>query len=883
MRRLLFLIFIPLMMAQFVTGQSVYYMQQDASWEVRYSAYRKADHFTNLVVKQLALAHLKIPEKTSFTFFYNYGASVSFEQGSQLEVSLSLTPSVCTGDVSVRKYDLQQLLIPAICSFRLAVISPVKGEVFSSIHDDFSMAELLPGYALASFPDSLWTAGCRIEVEFRAFRFDEPSFKRIERELYAIRDYDAAATFSDTLEKRIRHSRVSKQTPEEAFRTYVFSNKGSYLLGEAAKTKTEIVPGNDPRQLLTKVPVVQFQFEDLTDFYINNGISGRLTGPAYHKLAISFSHALGDALSLSQSVDYYSSPFYYKLYSNSTTAAQLLNAKRALLKFQKSRGIKQFDFKLLSREIVREYILLGEKLMAEGRFAEAVDLLTSGQRFCSINPLIFIPDRLVAELANARSGLTASYIRIVQKALDNNLPSLADKYLSEAMLYAGRYGMSAADSAGFAGLYSLLTGKNLQSGKNLLSQHKYQEALTEFDKAVVIATQFRLVAVLKQAEAGQVEAANGIYSELFNKSAKALQEGSPEKSAGLLKDATGFAEAYPAFKPDPVSLDSLTKLIAFASFESLVNQAAELSKGHEFKKAVDLLIQATEISREYHIISTALYDSIVDRAVITRINSLLSESRLKLWAGEPENALMIAGEAMQLASVFNLSNSQDIKHQYVSVMELADESLCNSVKGEIISLINRADESYSQNKFEEASSLVLQARELIYKRAACGLNTIELNKLTAKYQHPAHWNETVKQAKSLIAEGDYVKGVEMIQQAGALFNYYRLDTLGLVNAGLYEIAMTSEHLPLIRHATGYYITRGGYDQAMQLLEKMRLSGVNPVETNDFQESLGRELARRDVAETDMLDLKTMLRVYTGGDKWYRRFSEVYRFHVENRE
>ncbi|NTW26092.1 MAG: hypothetical protein HGA37_15445, partial [Lentimicrobium sp.] len=298
-------------------------MQHDASWEVRYSTYRMADHYTNLVVKQLALAHLKIPEKTSFTFFYNYGASVSFQQGSQLEISLSLTPSVCTGDILVREFDLQKLLIPAVCSFRLAVINPVKGEVFSSIHDDFSMTELLPGYTVASFPDSLWTAGSRIEVEFRAFRFDEPSFRRIERELFAIRDYDAAATFADTLEKRIRHSRVSRQTPEEAFRIYVFCNKGSYLLGKAASTKSEIVPGNDPRHLLARVPVVQFQFKDLTDFYISNGIAGQLTGNAYHKLASAFSDALGDALLLSQSVDYYSSPFYYRLFSNSTTTTQL--------------------------------------------------------------------------------------------------------------------------------------------------------------------------------------------------------------------------------------------------------------------------------------------------------------------------------------------------------------------------------------------------------------------------------------------------------------------------------------------------------------------------------------------------------------------------------
>jgi hypothetical protein len=139
----------------------------------------------------------------------------------------------------------------------------------------------------------------------------------------------------------------------------------------------------------------------------------------------------------------------------------------------------------------------------------------------------------------------------------------------------------------------------------------------------------------------------------------------------------------------------------------------------------------------------------------------------------------------------------------------------------------------------------------------------------------------VKSAGDLIATGDYIKGIETMQQAGAVFNYYRLDTLGLVNTGLFEFAISSGHIPLIRHATGHYITRGGYDQALQLLDRMRLAGATPAETNELQESLARVIAERDLTETDMLDLKVMLKVYTNSDKWYKRFAEVYRYHIEN--
>ncbi|MHC1775424.1 MAG: hypothetical protein AB9834_08435 [Lentimicrobium sp.] len=879
---MLFLISLFLVFLQIAQGQSIYSLQQDASWEFRFTSSRKAPSYNNQVIKQLALAHLKVPEKTGFFFYYSYGASISFQQGNQLDVSLALTPSVCTGDVVVRDFNLQQLLVPARCSIRLSLINPIKGEVFVSIHDSIRLTDLLAGFTLATFPDSLWAAGSRIEAEFKGFVFDEPGYKRIEKELYAIRDYDAASTLADTLEKKIRLARIRQTTPEDAFRTYVFCNKGVFLLRESLKTKTEIVPGHDPRGLIQKVPVIAFQFNDLSDFMISEGIAGPLAGNVYLNLSSAFGNALSDALKLSQKVDYYSSPYYYRLFSNSTTTGQVWQASKVLLRFAERKGIKDVDFKLLSVRILDEYLRIGHIMMDDGRYAEAVDLLSSANRFCKANPAISIQERLVAELSNARSGLTASYIRIVQKSLDNNLPSLADKYLSEAMLYSQRYGMSSADSAGFAGLYGLLSGSNIQSGNSYLAKSNYYSALAEFDKAVSIASRFKLNQVLRQAEEGQVKAVSMIYAEMFDKAARALSDGKPAEAGLLLDEAGEFAGAYPAYKPDPVSVDSLKTKIALVSYNSLLSEAVEMAKSRSYAKAVELLLRATDLSREYAIAEDALYDSVISKAGIPRINEMLSGSRLKLWAGEPEAALALADEAMQLASVFGISGRHEINQQYSSVMEIADETLCNRVKGELSSLINRADESFSQNKFDAASEFVFQARELIYSRASCGLNTLELNRLTEKYRSPVRWNETVKNANSLIASGDYFKGIEMIQQAGALFTYYRLDTLGLLNTGLFEIAISSDYLPLIRHACGYYLTRNSYDQSLHLLDRMRLNGATEADACELQESLARGLAGRDVAETEMLNVKVMLKTYTKGDKWYSRFAEVYRYHVENR-
>ncbi|MFH1120156.1 MAG: hypothetical protein V1775_10040 [Bacteroidota bacterium] len=883
MRRTLIAFFLIICILPLAEGQSIYSLQRDDSWQFKFSTSRKSDLYTNLILNQLALAHQKIPEKTTVTFFFNYGVSVGFQQGNLLDVSLSLTPSICTGDVEVRDFDLQNLLIPASCYFRIALIHPVKGEVFSLSRDQFPLSDLLAGSTIASFPDSLWSQGCRIDVGFRGFRFDELSFKRIERELFAIRDYDAAASMADTLEKRIRQARRRLHTPQEAFRTYVLCNKAVYLLDQAINTTTEIVPGNDPRGLRSKFPVIKYQFIDLVNFYISEGIAGPLSGNSYLNQAIGFGDALTDALKLSQRVDYYSSPIYYRLYANSISAGQLVEAAKSIGNFAESRGFHAVNFSMISERIVEEYIKRGKLLMQDGRFAEAVDILTSGIRFCDVNPTVVLPEKLISALDKARKGLTDSYIRIVRKALDNNLPALADKYLAEALQNAtGNNNLNAADSAGFAGLYAVLTGKNIQAGNNYLNNKNFQEALSEFDKAYAVASRFELHESIVLAEDGLKKAVHGIYRKLFEKSEMALNDGNPELAAARLSEALEFTDGYAMYQPDPVTIDSLRRKIALVSYKALVQSAAEMVKVSDFENAVSVLLQASAISCDQSISHTALYDSIAVEAGNARAISLLSEGRLKLWAGEPEEALELAGEVMRLISMLGPGSKPEINVQYASLMVMADESLCSRVKGELNSLISRASENFSQNKFSEAARLVMAARELIYSRAGCGITTVELNKLTSKYQHPVNWNDMVKKATTLISNGDFLQGIEMIQQAGAVFNHYRLDTLGLVNTGLFELAMASEHLPLIRHATGHYITRDGYEQALKLLGRLRSLGELSEATVELQESLARVLADRDVAETSVVDLKAMLKAYTGGDKWYKRFASVYRYHIENR-
>jgi len=860
-------------------AQSVYFRQLEGSSKIEFASIARNDKFTHQVIKQLALAHLKVPEKTSFIFHYNYGVSLGFGKFGKMAVSVSLMPEICTGDVMVRGFDVQSLLVPSSCDLRILVNNAVEGEIYRSEVQNVSLSGLLAGDVYAEFPDSLWKQGNTIIAGFSNFRFDETGYLKLEQELTAIRDYDAAADLADTLENLVRKARVKKHNIKDAFSLFSTCTKGRAMLLQSVRANTRIVPGNDPRNLAGIIPVVVFQIDDLNSYLMNQGLVQGLTGNIYTGVRDGYLQSLKTGLQLSQHSGYYSSPFYYRLFAGSFHAGYLWHALKQINGFAKTNNLS-LNQRLLSDAFVEAYLIEGKVLAAEGRYAEAVDLLSSGLQFAGVNPFIGDKNKLKIMLADVRRGLTGSYVRIVRKALDNNLPALADKYLNEAMLFLSKDAEN-ADTLVFSELFAILSGKNLVAGERLLASGDYDLALAEFERAESISIRFHIESVRLQAAQGVTSAVSGIYSLKLRELHSAINQNLPDLADKHLEAVGQLATDYTAFKPDWFALDSLNRQIGLLRFSQSLDRAGKYSHEYKSDSAVSEMLTSATLIRKYNLPQSNLFDTLVSTVIFPRIRSLISEGRLKLWAGEPEPALNLAGEAQTMIQTFNLQHKRALATDYKDLLEIAEASVCSKVKGQLASLLNQIDDSYAANQFDLAEDKVFIARELIFSKAACGLSTTGLNEIRQKYEPRIQWHMLMKQADEKINAGEFLPGIESLQQAGAVFSYFRLDTLGLANTGLYEMAMKSYNLPLISYATGYYIARRGFDRAFELVKRMHALDVPVEQVTDFQESLGRALALRDLAEIDSPDIKKLLKAYTGGDKWYKRFAEVYRFHFMN--
>ena len=412
----------------YISGQEVYSTDREGAWAFHYNPSAAANRANNQIINQLALAHKKITEKTSFTFHFSYNLSLNYGQNGHLDASILMTPGISTGDVTMNGFDLSGILIPGKCNFSLGLYNAYGELILVKDYQQLSLSEMNGKNLLTSFPDSLWSKGNRLQVEFSSFDFTDQHQQLAIRELNDLMDYKAAISLADMLENRIRKVRVRQLTPGAAFGEVVFNNKSIRLLGEAAQVQTILLPGNDPGQLSSKYAVVRFRSNELIEYLLKAGSLSPGAGNAYLQVSSAYVATMKNVLRITQNTDHQSSPFYYRLFSNCLSLSQINDFDKLLNRYSTAKGLGRINTNLLSKRILQGLQQFADELMNNERYAEAVDLLASGEKFARANPSVSMPVSLAQKLDQARSGLTASYTRVVQKALEGKLPDLANKY-----------------------------------------------------------------------------------------------------------------------------------------------------------------------------------------------------------------------------------------------------------------------------------------------------------------------------------------------------------------------------------------------------------------------------------------------------------------------
>ncbi len=855
-------------------AQTIFEQSDTSRYVFSYVPYERSTN--NKVINQLALAHLKVPERTSFTYSFRHRLSINFRNSDSLFIMLDVKSLNVTGDKLIKDFDIQKLLRPSRYEISISIEDPLSGTVYNEskkVVMDNGIVQV------ASIPDSIWKDGVKAELHIKNVSFTEEDYRKIELELTAIRDYYASAALGDSLLKNIQKERKKHTSFSNVIKLYVTSVKGLYLLNQSINQESVIVPGRDPLNIASRNKLIQYNFEE----YISHLTTSRqplFTGNVYKEFAGAYVQSLKDANKLSQKVDYYSSPFFYKLYSNSITSSQLLKAEEHFLTEVKRRGFKDFNATRLMNEIMHKYISESEVLLAEDRYLEAVDLLAGAQKLKNLSPYDQVSGEVEDALAYARKGLIYSYTEIMQKALDKNLVSLAEKYLIEVENYITRYEMTNTETGPFREIYIRMADIHAQLGRNAYNKNDFHLSLAEYTKALELLNGFNS-GIRPKITDGIFMAVRSIYNNSINEVDMLLHQNKFADAEALLIKAEQFALEHPGFFPDKYQVFTLKYRIAALKYNAILADLQLKEHQNVTEHMLADLIEANDLRKEYDLPDYEKLDELKISIGIKHVNDLFSKGRLKHWASQPDSALILASSAHAIATQLNLNYLDEVKTQYTELLAQAGATFCNEAKEEFISLLDQADLLFLENKFTEALNKTNQARELVYLKSSCGLTTLPINKLLSKYQNHIKWHELISQALVHIEANEFQQSTQLIQKAESIHTYYKLGTSGIANIGYFDLAIESNNTELLKHAIGNQISKRKFEEAFQLLERLRLNGVSAEESAHLQETLARNLALQDKAANTNLDVNNKLESYTKGIKWYAPFDLVYKYYTKS--
>jgi len=605
MLRYILLILIGLAFFTDTFAQAIYSYSDTASYTFSYTPGKRTAN--NKVLNQLALAHLKIPEKARIRYEFAWRVNINYSQNDSLFVMMDVRTLDISGDNRIKDFDITSLLQPSDYNITLT-IRDQRAETILEKRDWFVLDE---GMArLASFPDSLWGEGITFSLRFNEISYSEKDYRDLELELSAIRDYYASGSLLETLSDRIQRLRKETKSLEDAFSLYVTGSKGLYLIDQSYNQSSVTVPGSDPLKIASKYKILAYSFGEYSDFIRREPLK-LYTGNLYNKLAQGYINSITGANLLSRNVDYYSSPFFYRLFSNTITASQVARTGRLLVAEAGRRKYKDPDMATFSRYILGYYIEEGDMLLKENRYQEAVDLLSGALKFRNNIPHRQLSDTLGQRLAKARKGLMLSYAEIIRKALDKNLVSLAENYLAEVENYIVKYKITNDEAGEFGEVYLRMAGIHTQLGNNALAKEDYPAALSEFTKALdnLNGTQNT---IRINAEGGLQVAVRKLYNKHID-SAYALMSADRLNEAEMaLQRGEDFGAGYPAFYPDKATVQEIRYGIALRRYNQLMEKVESPLTDINADR-VDILLKARLLMTEYHIADEVRLDSIIYR------------------------------------------------------------------------------------------------------------------------------------------------------------------------------------------------------------------------------------------------------------------------------
>jgi hypothetical protein len=834
------------------------------------------DHYyQNLIIQDMAIAGQQSFNEISLRFDYEIRFETDQCRHGQFEISV-LPPKVAFLPLFYMGYDISPFIKPEKADLVFHLIQE-EGFIFDSlVFFDVALDRDSSFYTSLSLTVSDKVAEISVSFSRAVFHYSEKSYETFRDRVLEIDDYYAASFIADSTlawvkngflaetrnkaEMKIRQlelERITRYTRPAKFESVISSGQND-LEGLSVKYLELIRLNNRYKAIIN---YNHFESGGLESFISQKGLFDRYFEmfDHFHKIAFKADFRFGNFIEGLSRPDF----------SN----ASLFSLQSA---FYNDWGAHRHSSRTWCSFLAKYMIERGSNYENAGNQLRALLYYESAYDLSNLMNLHDIKSNALQYACSMMNGISGSYIEISRKSALTENPSMASKYLDDALDLYHKEDLICSEPDLFKEYENWLF-KNFENQViKYIDLNNYKKALIYLNEIWSHCLDSPSYPCPDQFHEWMRTAREGIYYDLLNKAQDLIAKDELPEAEQAYRQASEL-RLWSGYRIDKDAMESKME-VKFRQlyYEELIESGRKYYKQDEFISALYYFNKACFLEK----FSLSSKDTTLreNQHAVARqiILETLEDGRAKASVNDITGAKTALNQVKGMLDDYQVGEKDSLTSFYLELVEMVSTNECERALAEFNDLLLQSDNANENSDYILAYRIINEAVDLSMDHLNCGINDEEAWYQKVMLESPADFQKMENDLNELAGKSpdEYLKSFQDLKK---YHSRNKLQDQGIIFVPLFDRVMQVEDSVFLSGMLDHYLLLWDFDHALRLMERMRELGHPSESLSDEQRTLAESLAKRDATDPSLAKPWEKLETYTIRDKWYRTFRWSYKF------
>jgi tetratricopeptide (TPR) repeat protein len=416
----------------------------------------------------------------------------------------------------------------------------------------------------------------------------------------------------------------------------------------------------------------------------------------------------------------------------------------------------------------------------------------------------------------------------------------------------------------------------VRQGEQLNNQGKYRQALEQFEQARDFCRGISSLRCRSELwEEGIAFAKSGIYDNLLRDGRQALNQRNLGQAEKLAKEAQQYARTNKtAIDSDAAAVTLLREVQQQVYLNHMADGRGALQRS-QFKAALQAFEQGKSLASDFNLTVQPDADHLLRQAARPVILEMIAQGQSQANANQLAQARTVAGQITNLQIRYGLINDKVLDGKFRDLSKGIFSQECANAQVAYDQHYQRSLQYSKERNFAQAAAELDLALASAKNNGGCAISPATAEVELTRIDAPAHYQELLQKANSLISQNNMSEAVKIYQEAGRHFEAREVSRFVMSHAPLLTYALGQENKGFAVEVAKHAAASGDATGAIALVKRLATLKYSTYNLNQLQEHIGEQLAIRDVQTNPKANYKAQAEAYTNGSKDLKKLRKAY--------